>query len=263
VRDEIITISSKMEPFHFLKSGSGWYVSGVAKNVPWARFADKILVQGETPEGSILSLVPLNKAKIVPGHNLGGEARDHVIFDNIFVDVSKTLAVAPEELTKKVLYGGALTRIAMMAGALENILEITIRYTTERTQFGRPLNRFQAVQHQIAQIAGEVTAARIAADRATNSYEKNQCTSEIPLAKIRVNEAAGKVSRMAHQVLAAIGFTYEHSLHHSTRRLWAWREEFGTEKVWEKEFTRELLNLPENGLWSMLTAMNTEKKVNI
>ena len=83
------------------------------------------------------------------------------------------------------------------------------------------------------------------------------------MAKIRVNEAAGEVSRMAHQVLAAIGFTYEHTLHHSTRRLWSWRDEFGTEADWENVITEELLRLKENGLWSMITSVNHEKKVHI
>ena len=49
---------------------------------------------------------------------------------------------------------------------------------------------------------------------------------------MRVGEAAGDGAAIAHQVHGAMGFTYEHSLHHFTRRLWAWREEFGNESFW-------------------------------
>ena len=91
-------------------------------------------------------------------------------------------------------------------------------------------------------------------------YGEEGCTKEIAMAKIRVNEAAGKVSQMAHQVLAAIGFTYEHTLHHSTRRLWSWRDEYGTETDWENVIMEELLKLQENGLWSMITDVKNEKE---
>jgi acyl-CoA dehydrogenase len=265
ISPEIITIAYAKEtnPFQFVKNGSGWVVTGRAKNVPYARFAEKLLVLGETSDGPILSLIKLEGAKIVHGQNLAGEARDDVNFDKVFIDGCKTIRINENEINKKILYAGALTRIMMMAGALENILELTINYTTERSQFGRPINRFQAVQHQIAQLAGETAAATVAANGAGNSYGEEGCTKEIAMAKIRVNEAAGKVSQMAHQVLAAIGFTYEHTLHHSTRRLWSWRDEFGTETDWENVLTEELLTLQENGLWSMITGVNHEKKVHI
>jgi acyl-CoA dehydrogenase len=265
VSTEIITLAVQKElnPFQFVKNGTGWVVTGKARNVPYARFAEKLLVLGESSDGPVLSLISLNAAKIVHSQNLAGEARDEVIFDKVFIDSCKVITVNADEMNKKILYGGALTRIIMMAGALENILELTLNYTTERSQFGRPINRFQAVQHQIAQLAGETAAATVAANCAGDSYGYKGYTREIALAKIRVNEAAGKVCQLAHQVLAAIGFTYEHTLHHSTRRLWSWRDEFGTETDWENVVTEELVTLQENGLWSMITGVNHEKRVHI
>lgn len=261
----IITLAfnKDLKPFQFVKNGTGWVVTGKARNVPYARFAEKLLVLGETSEGPVLSLISLNAAKIVNGQNLAGEARDEVIFDKVFFDSCKVNPVNLNEMNKKILYGGALTRIVMMAGALENILEITVNYASERSQFGRSINRFQAVQHHLALLAGETAAATVAANCAGDSYGRKGYTREIALAKIRVNEAAGKVCQLAHQVLAAIGFTYEHTLHHSTRRLWSWRDEFGTETDWENVVTDELVTLQENGLWTMITGVNHEKRVHI
>jgi acyl-CoA dehydrogenase len=265
VSSRIITIAyeQEMTPFQFVKNGTGWIVTGKAKNVPWARFAEQLLVLGETSDGPILSQIKLEKAKIVHGQNLAGEIRDEVTFDKVYIDDCKIIKVSSDDINAKILSGGALTRVMMMAGALENILEITFDYTSERSQFGRSINRFQAIQHQLAQLAGETAAATVAANFAGDSYSKAGCILEIAMAKIRVNEAAGKVCQMAHQVLAAIGFTYEHTLHHSTRRLWSWRDEFGTEADWENVVTDELLTLQENGLWSMITGVNHEKKVHL
>ena len=56
----------------------------------------------------------------------------------------------------------------------------------------------------------------------------------VAVAKARVGEAAGKIVAVVHQVHGAMGFTREHPLHRSTRRLWAWRDEFGGEATWQK-----------------------------
>lgn len=266
VNNEILTIGYEkdLKPFQFQKDGEGWNVTGKVKNVPFARFADSIVVLGETVEGPILSILNLQKAEIIQGKNMGGEARDQVIFDHVYVEDIKNISIDKNDFERKVLYSGALTKSVLMAGALERILEISINHTNERSQFGRPIHRFQAIQHHLSLIAGETAAAGLAANYAVDSFGKNPFSKEIALAKIRVSEAAGKANTTAHQVLAAIGFTYEHTLHHSTRRLWAWRDEFGTESDWEKVITEELLKLDKNGLWSLVTGVeNYSTKVEV
>jgi acyl-CoA dehydrogenase len=262
VTDEILTVyyPKDMLPFQFVKSGEGWIVSGTAKYVPWARFAQKLLVLGETSAGPVLSLIKLDKAEIIHGQNLAGEARDRVIFENVFLEECKLFSINLNEQMQNVLCHGALTRCVMMAGALESILHLTINHTSERSQFGRPIHRFQAIQQQLALLAGEVAAANVAAKCASESYYNSNFSKEIAFAKIRVNEAAGKVNQIAHQVLAAIGFTYEHSLHHSTRRLWSWRDEYGTESDWEQSVAEQLVKLQKNQLWSMITGEGNIRK---
>lgn len=266
ITNEIVTIAYAKDrmPFQFQKNGQGWTVTGKAKHVPWARYAEKLLVFGETSDGSILSVVPLENAEIKHGKNMAGEARDEVIFEQVFIEDCKVISVDGNELEKKVLYAGALTRSVLMAGALDKILDITINHTAERSQFGRAIHRFQAIQHQLALLAGETAAAGMAVNYAVDAYGKDPFSKEIAFAKIRVNEAVSMANPISHQVLAAIGFTYEHTLHHSTRRLWSWRDEFGTETDWEQVITEELMKLEKNGLWSMITRVeNQSKKVGI
>jgi len=76
---------------------------------------------------------------------------------------------------------------------------------------------------------------------------------EVAVAKVRVGEAAGNGAAIAHQVHGAMGFTYEHSLHHSTRRLWAWREEFGNETLWAGRLGRLIAEHGAGELWPFIT----------
>jgi acyl-CoA dehydrogenase len=55
-------------------------------------------------------------------------------------------------------------------------------------------------------------------------------------------------------VHGAIGFTYEHSLHFATRRLWSWRAEFGSESGWAVELGRRVAARGADALWSDITA---------
>src|SRR5580693_4040626 len=57
----------------------------------------------------------------------------------------------------------AAVTAARMAGAMERLQEITLEWAATRKQFGREIGKFQAIQHQIAVLAEEVTAARMAA----------------------------------------------------------------------------------------------------
>jgi acyl-CoA dehydrogenase len=77
---------------------------------------------------------------------------------------------------------------------------------------------------------------------------------EAASAKIRVGEAATEGAGIAHQVLGAIGFTQEHTLHRFTRRLWAWRDDFGSESFWAVKLGALVAEKGADELWPMLAA---------
>jgi acyl-CoA dehydrogenase len=164
-------------------------------------------------------------------------------------------APAPGVTTDAIRLYGAMARAAQMAGALDSILEQGVRYATERKQFGRPIGNFQALQHYLAVVAGHVAASGIAAELAFRAAERepHDAGFEIAAAKIRVGEAAGVSAGLVHQVHGAIGFTYEHSLHFATRRLWSWRAEFGSESGWAIELGRRVAAHGADNLWNDLT----------
>jgi len=144
---------------------------------------------------------------------------------------------------------GALMRSVQIAGALSRVVEMTTSYARDRQQFGLPLNRFQAVQQQIAILAGEAAAADAAVEAAVNSPDDRQL---IATAKVRAGKAAGLAATIAHQVHGAVGFTHEHALHRWTTKLWRWRDDFGTESIWARELGHKILAAGPDGSWEFI-----------
>src|SRR5438105_2692134 len=143
-------------------------------------------------------------------------------------------------------------------GNIQIGVDSKLRGRARHIQFGRPIAKFQAVQHNLATLAGEVAAAGAAADGAAETIASEGPASEralldVAVAKVRVGEAASNGAAIAHQVHGAMGFTYEHSLHHATRRLWAWREEFGNETLWAGRLGKLVAEQGAEELWPFLT----------
>lgn len=208
-------------------------VDGIA---PWGRVADRVVtVEGEMSVDF----------DVTEDANLAGESRDRIQLHNTRrVDV-------PEDVVERM----ALSRVALMTGALDRILAMTVDYATERQQFGRPIAKFQAVQHNLAVLAGEVAAARCACDGAIMSVASPNFGIAVGAAKARVGEAAGIAAEIAHQVHGAMGFTHEHSLHHFTRRLWAWRDEYGRETHWQEQLGRRVADRGADSVWEFLVGV--------
>src|SRR3546814_15272296 len=107
-------------------------------------------------------------------------------------------------------------------------------YTTLfRSQFGRPIGKFQAVQQSLAVLACEAAAADVASSMAAHARDQGgDGVFETAVAKIRAGEAAGSGAALANQAHGAIGFTDEHMLHDFTPRLWSWRVAVGHKLPW-------------------------------
>jgi alkylation response protein AidB-like acyl-CoA dehydrogenase len=136
---------------------------------------------------------------------------------------------------------------------LERVLALTVAYAGERSQFGKPIGRFQAVQQSLAEMAGHVAAGAAAAGGAAEAFAGADLLP-IAAAKVRTGEAAGRAAAIAHQVHGAIGFTQEHILHRFTGRLWSWRDEFGDEAEWSLALGTQAVEAGPDGLWPLVTA---------
>ncbi|MDE0389927.1 MAG: acyl-CoA/acyl-ACP dehydrogenase, partial [Rhodospirillales bacterium] len=185
--------------------------------VPWARIAT-VLAVGAPGQG----LAFFKPTDVVEGANLVGEPRDDV---SVSGPPDRFVALPPEVDGIALM---ALARAAQLRGAMEHVLAMSVGYAHDRVQFGRPLARFQAIQHYLAEIAGVAAATGAAVDAAAEA----STPFAFAAAKARASQAAGTVARLAHQVHGAMGYTAEHDLHVWTKRLWAWRDECGNEAHW-------------------------------
>jgi acyl-CoA dehydrogenase len=155
------------------------------------------------------------------------------------------------------LHDAALVRALLIAGALQRTVDLSAQYAMEREQFGKPIGKFQALQHYLAEMAGEAAAARAAADTAVDvaasDASAHECELTAAAAKAYAGRAVATVTRLAHQLHGAVGYTDEHRLQYSTRRLWAWRDEFGSESEWAALLGRSLATAGGDALWPAIT----------
>jgi acyl-CoA dehydrogenase len=232
-------------------------LSGRARGVPFAADASHIAVLATSTAGLSIALVATTACRIEAGRSLADDGSDTVTFDN-----AKPIALKPApngfSLTALLLMG-AVARSLQIAGALESMLDISVRYANERTAFEKKISKFQAVQHNLARLAGEAAAALAAASSAADAISNSTAFDdavflEAASAKIRCAEAAEKGAAIAHQVHGAIGFTLEHILHRYTLRALAWRDDFGADSYWAVELGKLVAARGADELWPLVAS---------
>ena len=240
-----------------LRLGDDGKLSGIAAAVPFARDAAHLALIARRGTDAVVALVESAHCAIRAGTSIAGEPRDEVTLAGV---KPVALADAPPGLREDALMSmGAAVRAAQMSGALQAILDRSVAYAKERVAFERPIGGFQAIQHQLARLAGETAAALAAAGSAADAIDAaagfdEAVVLEIASAKIRVGEAAEAGAAIAHQVHGAIGFSSEHVLHRYTQRLWAWRDDFGSESAWAARLGAMVAARGADALWPMLAA---------
>ncbi len=232
-------------------------LSGVSRGIPFASEVRHIAVAANGANGPVIALVNMADCRITPGLNIASDASDTVTFDNVRPVVIKP---APHglDVTTLLLMGG-VARSLQIAGTLESMLEISVGYANERVAFEKKIAKFQAVQHNLAKLAGEAAAALAAASSAADAIANaarfdDAVFLEAVSAKIRCAEAAEKGAAIAHQVHGAIGFTSEHVLHRYTMRALAWRDDFGNESYWAVELGKRVATRGADQLWPLVAS---------
>ncbi|CCE08459.1 putative acyl-CoA dehydrogenase [Bradyrhizobium sp. STM 3843] len=232
-------------------------LSGRARGVPFARASRHIAVLVSGASGLSVALVPTDRLRIDTGLNLAFEGSDSVVFDK--VEPARIAAVPVGFDQTSLMLMGGVVRSLQIAGALDSLLAITVKYAGDRIAFEKPIAKFQAVQHNLAKLAGESAAALAAATSAADALANATAFDdavflEATSAKIRCGEAAEKGAAIAHQVHGAIGFTTEHILHRYSLRALAWRDDFGSESYWAVELGKRITARGADELWPLVAS---------
>jgi acyl-CoA dehydrogenase len=227
------------------------HVTVTDARVPWGSQAQTLVV---VHAGELL-ITATSGLEITREDNIGRDPRDHV--SGRAEILSRSPLAVPADTVHLL---GALIRSAQIAGGAAAALDLAVQYASEREQFGRPLSKFQAIQHHLADLAGLVASADAIVMSACEVFDQRGIAGagrdarfEIAVAKCRTSEAVEKITRLSHQIHGAIGFTYEYGLHFVSRRLWAWRAEFGGSSEWGEYLGRAAVEQGGDGLWPLIT----------
>jgi acyl-CoA dehydrogenase len=226
-------------------------VTGTLTWVPWGAQAEVVALVAVGPESGddtrVVTLDP-GEASVQTGHNVAGEPRDRLTWERA---VPRQAGAPARDVAPELWLRGALSRALLMAGAMEAAADLTVEYAAERQQFGRPVGSFQAVAQRLVRMTSEAEAGMLATEVAAQRFAQvgMGAAFEVAVAKASASRAASEVAAHAHQVHGAIGMTREYALHHFTRRLWSWRQEWGSERRWSQTVGEQVAAAGADALW--------------
>lgn len=218
----------KVQPLTDIITMSGFVQHGpdgvmLVRDLPAARLATYAMVQ----DNDTIYLLPLSQATLT---DVGGPGcfDAQASWPRAVVNQS-TLGAGERGLVSR---GLALALAAQIAGAADRALELTLQYANQRTQFGKPIGKFQALQQQLSEMAEWVFSARMASQIGAQSNNWEVATLPAAIAKTQTSAVAAPIAEVAHAVHAAIGITAEYDLQIYTRRLYEWARLGGGEPYW-------------------------------
>jgi len=215
-----------------LEAKPGGTLSGRKLFVNAAHVADDLIVVTRGAAGANLLLLDARRpgVTVLPMEAMAGDRPCEVGFAGVEVRADDLIGEAGSGWERLVpaLQAGALARAAEMVGCAQRVLELCVDHAKGRKQFGRPLGSFQAIQHACADLLRDVETARYLVYSAAWKMEQGrECAADVAMAKAYAGRTSQTVARKAHQLLGAISFCEEHSLHLFHKRILAAGLDFG------------------------------------
>ena len=248
-----LSTSRRCRPLALEITSNGRRVTGLVPSVTWPNDIAGLVAIATTGGGEAF-LVSVPRSGFTVIETLQGIHHHPLATVQVDIEVTdQTCAPLPDGMDGETITRlGAALRSAAIAGSMQRILDMVVTYTADRTQFGRPLSKFQVIQHQLATIAAQTAAAASCADMIAEAFSEHLDPALIAVTKARTGEASGIVASLSHQLHGAIGVTQEYELHYFTNQLWQWRDEFGNETYWQEALARQALG-DRDGLWPFIT----------
>lgn len=217
----------------------GTRVTGEVPHVLGAAGADVLL---GTVDGAGVARIAVDAADVQPDDLLDASRQTATVR----LDGASADSVVPAE-------PGVMDRVAALAatlvaadslGAAEKMLELSVEYSLQRHQFGKPIGSFQAVKHACAQMLVTVEAAFSSALYAAAAIDTSLDDAAViaAVAKAQVTDTVASLADSALTVHGAIGYTWEHDLQILYKRAKLNRTLFGTPSVWNERIASVLLD---------------------
>ncbi|MCV7259982.1 acyl-CoA dehydrogenase family protein [Mycobacterium shimoidei] len=164
----------------------------------------------------------------------------HATFDNV---PAQRLAAAAPDAIQALVDDVIITHAADALGAARTVMNLAVEYAKSRTQFGKPIGSFQAVQHLCVDMYETVELARGGVIHALWAADAADA-AERHLAAVRAKAYAARlatVGDIAIQVFGGIGYTWEHDAHLYLRRLLSWSTYLGGSDQYLAELGAQLV----------------------
>jgi len=210
-----------------VKDGDSYVINGQKTFISNGLLADVVVVAAKTdpnadPPYTGLSLIVVERGtpgfergKKIPKIGMKAQDTAELFFDDCRVPVSNLLGTEGSgffQLMQKLQPERLVCAIGGQAAA-EKCLEITIQYTQERQQFGRPIFKFQNTQFVLADIASEVSVGRAFLDRLIQDHmDGKDIVTETCMAKLWIGEMANRVADRCLQLHGGYGYCEEYPI---------------------------------------------------
>ncbi len=237
------------------REGSDFVLNGSKLFVPDAHVTDLMVVaartsQGKTPEEGVTLFLVDSKS---PGINIStlktiaGDKQCEVSFANVKVSASDDVLGPVDQgwpIANRTRQVATVATCAYLVGLSQTDFDITVNYTKERVQFGRPIGSFQALQHRMADSAIDVDSSRFITYKAVWSLQEGEPDADtaVSMAKAWVSDASRRVAREGQQLHGGISFTQEYKIQLYFRRQ-KWMELMWGDGDHHRELVAQKLNL--------------------
>jgi len=226
VLDDVVTVALGAEPRDdlavLLPAFGSWAPPGNAGlATARATTATELLVVGSEP-APCLATVPIGSVRVEPVRGIDPDAG----LQTVTVDRDALASASPLDpgVWDSTVAAGQRALARQIAGASRAMLDLACVHAVERVQFGRPVSRFQAVRHRLADALVAVEALDACVDAAWDAPGPETAA----LAKAAAGRTARTVAAHSQQVLAGIGFTTDHPFHRYLKRTLALEGIFGS-----------------------------------
>ena len=201
------------------KEGDFWIINGAKNFITHGASGDVIVVVARTgnlgdSRGVSAFIVDASNEGVTSGkkeNKLGMRASEtaEVIFDNCKVSQSSLLGNVGEGFIQamKILDGGRISIAALSLGIAKGAYNAALKYSKERSQFGKTISNFQAISFKLADMATEINAAELLIYKSAYLInQKKAVTKESAIAKYFSSELAVKIASNAVQIFGGYGF---------------------------------------------------------
>jgi alkylation response protein AidB-like acyl-CoA dehydrogenase len=212
------------------RSGDGYVVNGAKTFITNGVRADFLVCACKTSEegghGGISFLVLESE---MPGYEVSAKLEKMGWHSSDTGEISLTDVEVPAENLlgeenggfKLIMANFAWERLLMAigaVGAMQRLIEVTVAYASEREAFGRPIGKFQAIRHHVAEMATKAEASRALTYNALRLFhEGHDCIQQVSMAKLVTQRAVLEIADQALQIHGGYGYMREYGIERAVR----------------------------------------------